>query len=617
MSDRSAVQAHPFSRARDPWAWLCLLAPLPLFLRSLGAPFGEPVADDYDFLHHALFRPGSWLDGGGGLFYWRPLARQAWYGVAGGAMLTHPAAVALVQALMMSLAALLLYRALRVRWPAPWAAFAASFPFLMESARQLFATPTNMQDLGAVLCVAAALHEASRGRLPTALVALAASLLCKEMAVVAAPLLAWFAPMRARSGRIQWTAAALAVVAAWGALYAVAAKRAGLLFARDLVSDPAVLGTPWPARYTWSLAQSAGDALGVSGLPDAVRPAAVAAALGLLALSAGVLVRSARARSRLLCHWPWAAGGLAWFLGATALLADVHPEWRSYRSTFGLMGLGVACGVVLGSAHGGLLATLTALKLATLAVSTAPPATVGVLPEARAASVTYPELVRTQRFARLTRRALLEAHPSVPRGSRFGRHLIPRVAMYGFAGDRALHVWYRDTTLRWLPFGDFLADTAATPVTIVEYQQVAARQVALVSPDAMRALLRGAGRITRLEWPAALDDLDRADSLQGDRGAGAFLGIVADRRSLALAALGENARAEREARAAIRLWPEATEARYVLARLWAGAGRFDAAVAQLDTLLAISPTDSGASRLRRQIHEVASGRLGVAANPRE
>ena len=165
--------------------------------------------------------------------------------------------------------------------------------------------------------------------------------------------------------------------------------------------------------------------------------------------------------------------------------------------------------------------------------------------------------------------------------------------------------------MRWLPFGEYLADTAARPVTIVVYQQGAARPVALVSPDAMRAVLLGADRITRHEWARALADLDRADSLQRDRGAGAFLGIAADRRALVLAALGQRARAEREARNAIRLWPPSVDARYVLARLWAGAGRFDAAVAQLDTLLAIAPADSGAARLRRQIHEVAAQRLGV------
>src|SRR5205823_3426776 len=64
----------------DRWAWVCLLVAVPSLLASLGGPLGEPVADDYDFLHHAAFAGrGRWLDGGGSLFYWRPLARQLYY----------------------------------------------------------------------------------------------------------------------------------------------------------------------------------------------------------------------------------------------------------------------------------------------------------------------------------------------------------------------------------------------------------------------------------------------------------------------------------------------------------------------------------------------------------
>src|SRR6266516_4442084 len=62
---------------RDPWAWASALAVLPLVLHSWGAPLGEPVADDFDCLHRALFVRGLPLfDGYGSAFYWRPLSRQ-------------------------------------------------------------------------------------------------------------------------------------------------------------------------------------------------------------------------------------------------------------------------------------------------------------------------------------------------------------------------------------------------------------------------------------------------------------------------------------------------------------------------------------------------------------
>jgi len=51
---------------RDPWVYAALAPLLLLVVRSLGTPFGEPVADDFDHLHHALFsRDHSWLGGGG------------------------------------------------------------------------------------------------------------------------------------------------------------------------------------------------------------------------------------------------------------------------------------------------------------------------------------------------------------------------------------------------------------------------------------------------------------------------------------------------------------------------------------------------------------------------
>jgi len=592
-----------------------LLAPLPLLLHSLGAPLGEPVADDYDFLYHARFHANQWLDGGGSLFYWRPLARQAYYGLLGTMMLQHPAVVALLQALMVSLAAVLLYRTLRVRWPAPWAAAAAVFPFIMESARQLIATPTNMQDLGAVLLTAAALHEASRRRLPTALAALLGSLMCKEMAVVAAPLLALLAPVRTRGERIRWAVAALVVVAAWGTVYLTAANGAGLLFARDLFTEPEVLATPWWVRYAWALDHTTADALSLSGVPAPMRLAVLVAALGIVVIALAAMVARPEVRARAIDQWPWIVGGLFWFLGVTATLADVYPEWRSYRSTFGLMGLGVALSALLGPVHRTLPAVLAGLKLAALALSPPPPLLVEAIPGARPTAVTYSELVRVQRFVGLTRRTLLDAYPSLPPGTRIGRHLVPRLAMYGFAGDRALQVWYRDTTVRWLPFGDFVNDTAARPATIVQYEPHAARQIALVSPAAMRTLIEAADDVAHARWPVALAALAKAEALQPDRGADAFFGIVADRRALTLAAQGHDAEAEREAHRALRLWSDAVDSRYVLARLWARAGQFEAATRQLDTLLMAAPEDSSAAFLRRQIIAEITRRAGPEGRP--
>src|SRR5262245_395240 len=132
---------------RDPWAWVCVIAVIPVLAHSWNALLGEPVADDYDFLHHALLDPhGSLFDGGGALIYWRPLSRQLYYGLFGPLMLSHPRILAAFHTGLLVAAALLLYRALRPRWDGPSAALAATFPLFSEGTRVLLMWPAAFQD---------------------------------------------------------------------------------------------------------------------------------------------------------------------------------------------------------------------------------------------------------------------------------------------------------------------------------------------------------------------------------------------------------------------------------------------------------------------------------------
>ena len=603
--------------ARVPWAWLCLLAPLALLVHSLGAPLGQAVAEDFDFLHRALFSRLDLLDGGGSTAFWRPLSHQLYYVTLAPLILDHPGLVATLHLVLLGLSAVLIYRAFRHAWPPAWAAIIATFPLLSESTRTLIAWPSHFVDLGVWLFTALLLHETAARRLWSAMAALLAALLCKEVAVVAAALVPWMPGIGPsdRRERVRWAAAMGLLAIAWGAAYWAVRQSAGLHLPHGLETAAATVGTPLPLRVAWAAWNSLRACM---SLPAAHTlrdlPLGVASA-GLLALA--LWLASSRARrggvtpdTRALAVW-----GLAWFVLASATMAPVFPYWMPNRSGYGSLGLAVLAVALLGAAHRSLPGALVALRLAAFAFSPPPPETVAALPPQNGAFLDFERLVRLQRFVRATHEELFRAHPVLPHDARIGRHLVPRLAMYGFGEDLALQVWYRDTTVRWLPFGDFLADTAARPVTIVEFQQGAARQVALVNPEAMRTLLRGADRITHNAWAEALPALARADSLQADRGAGAFLGIVGDRRALALAALGRDAEAIHDARRAVRLWPEAVDSRYVLARLWARAGRLEAATLQLDTLLAIAPADSGAAQLRRQIQAFAGQPLGASGEP--
>ena len=87
-----APAGEPPPLLRDPWAWVALGVVLLLIVRSWGAPFGEPVADDFDHLHHVLFsHDRSWWGGGGSSSFWRPLAYQGYYGALAGVILDRVA----------------------------------------------------------------------------------------------------------------------------------------------------------------------------------------------------------------------------------------------------------------------------------------------------------------------------------------------------------------------------------------------------------------------------------------------------------------------------------------------------------------------------------------------
>src|SRR5262249_55175805 len=127
---------------RDPWAWAAVAPVVLLIWRAWGAPLGEPFADDFDFLHHAMFGGAMrWLDGGGATVYWRPLSRQLYFDLLGPLTLTHPRMVAGLHAMVLVLVAALVYRALRVRWGGAWSAAAASFALIAEANRSLLLWP--------------------------------------------------------------------------------------------------------------------------------------------------------------------------------------------------------------------------------------------------------------------------------------------------------------------------------------------------------------------------------------------------------------------------------------------------------------------------------------------
>lgn len=587
---------------RDGWAWGSLVVLIPLGLHTLGVPLGEPVADDFDHLHYALFAPRpSWLDGGGSGSFWRPLAYQGYFGLFARAFLASRLWVVLLHLSLLAAAVLLCYRTARRFMPGPWAAVAASFPLLSESARALIAVPVHFVDVGLILFSALALHEAAAGRLATSLAALAAAFGCKETALATALLLPWLAPAMPGpplNTRLRWLAGAAAVTLAWALLYLWVRQHQGLALPRGLESGLSTLPATAFERARWAIV---GTARALFSLPLVRSPRDVPAAAALALLigaAAACFARSADARARFARVTPIVIAGTLWCAAATAPLVAVYPIWSPQRVVYGGIGAGVALAATLGAAHPALPAALVAIRLALFVLAPAPPSRVTNLPPERGAFVDFERLTRVQRLAAETRAALTARYRTLPHGARVGFFSPPIMTTYAFGESRALQVWYRDTTLRWLRYDEMVRHPEQELAAVVTFQPDADPQVLLLDPGSFRHYLVAGAMVRHEAWQAALDELALADSAAIDPRVRGYLGRIAGRRAFCWLGLGRPLEAEREARRGIALWPDVSEARYTLASIMGLSGRRGGAKAQLDTLLSFEPNDASARALR-------------------
>jgi hypothetical protein len=584
---------------RDPWAWASVLAVAPLALATRGAPRGEAVAEDFDFLRRALLEPGlNLLDGGGSNAFWRPVSHQLYYEAFGSLITRHPEAIAAIHVALLALGSLLLYRAFRRVWPGSLAAAAAGFPLMAESTRTLILWPSHFVDLGAFVFVALALHEAAFRRTWTACVSLAAALLCKELALVAALLLP-FAPSGPGArpgGRTRMLMAVAAVIAAWAIAYAWVRQHAGLELPHGLERDPALLATAPLARVGWAVWNS----LRATWSLPFERTHLVTAALTALALAgaAAAILAQPAARQRWRRIRGAVVWGSAWAVLSWAALASIFPLWAPNRSQLGSVGFGVAAVGMAHAVHPWLPALVTGARLALLAV--APGAPPGITPEPadRGAFLDYAKLVRLQRLMRASRLALHERFPSLPPGSVLGAHGLPLATEYAFGGAHAVEVWYRDTTLAWVSFDEFGARREVPVRAFLSYQPRHVPQVVLLDGPAVREALAGVDALRDGRWGDALASLRRAEAAQGDTAARVFRGDLAGRRAYCQVWLGAWEDAEREASFALAAASEDIGAHYVISLVHARRRDWVATRAEIDSVLARDPTHADALRLR-------------------
>jgi tetratricopeptide (TPR) repeat protein len=607
---------------RDPWAWASALAVLPLALAMRGAPWGEPVAEDFDFLRRALFHgTGSLLDGGGSQAFWRPVPFQLYYAAFGRLILGAPGVVTVIHLGLLALGALMLYRALRPSWSGPLACAAATFTLLAEGTRTIAGWSAQFVDVAVFVASALALHEASRRRWASSLAALLVALLSKEVAVVTGLLLP-FVPAAARGGvrpagrsgeRARFAAGCAAVLLGWGLASLAVRRAAHLELPRHLLESPEAARTGWPARVAWAFD---GSVRAAASLPRiAVGEDTFAAWCCALLLGAAGLVFAlhAPARQRLRRAAPWAVWGLAWFALATSTLAPLFPAWQSNRAHFGGVGLGVGATAVLGAAHPALAGAFVAGRLILLERA---PRAVRVVTDSLAetgAFMDWAHLTRLQRFLRATRRTLAARYPTLPHGAVVVQENLPHQLEYALGGDRALQAWYRDPSLRWMRFDAFRASPETPVTTIVQGEGGRVPEVALVEPEAVRLLFAARPFFQAERYEVGLSVLDRADSVQRDTNAIKYRVTSGAWRAYAWAETGRDSAAVVLARAVLAMDPLHLLANQVLALGLAHLERLDEALRALETIERLAPGDPTAVALRAGIE--ARLRAGVSPRP--
>ena len=600
--------APPRPMLGDPFAWLSALAVLIVVARAWGAPLGEPVAEDFDFLQRALFGPFNLLDGGGSTAFWRPIPHQLYYLTLGRIMIAAPGVVAAIHAVLLGAASLLLYRAFRTGRSGLWAAVVATAPLFAESTRTLVTWPSHFVDLGLWLFVALAAHETAARRLPTALAALFAALLCKEVAVIAAlllPLMPGIGPRDDRT-RLRWSAAFAITAAAWAALYLAVRSHAHLQMPHHM--ETSMLTASWFERLGWALANSLRAIVSLP-LMESTRDRYVGTLLTLMLLVwAAVALRDARSRARWRGAVPWAMWGFAWFLGASATLTTVFPYWMPNRSAFGSLGLVALAAELASIAHPLFLAGLVAVRLFAFSVAPGPPPRITNVPAATGAFMDFEQLTRLQRLMRDSRTALAGHTPVATPGMRVGAHFMPRRAQYAFGGHHALRAWYRDPGLDWVPFARVRAHPDSALAAIVEFEPDGTPQAAIVEPGAMRAYLAALDHIRASEWAAAESLLVIGERAQKDENARVFRAMVLGDRARAMLGEGRIEDAEHEAQKARTLFERDISAHYVLGATAFLRGDILEAAGHVDSVLKWSPGDAAALKLREGVIEAARRR---------
>ena len=578
------------------WLMALPLSFLVLLWTSRNAPLGTAVCDDYAFLYRLTFhRPPDWFDSMGAAFYWRPLSRQLYFTLVGPWMLQFPWVAAAVNATLLLAIAFLLHRIARHFVSVPVATAVAVFPLLSEPARVLLGWPSGAQHLLSAAAVLLAMHEVLSGRLMTAALAALGGLLSHESAVLVLPMLPLVTWMRTRRLDTTGRAAAITatVAAAWGIGYALALRHGVRLPAS---SDMHSLAHQLPSLYGHAVIA----ALNLEDISSRSRLLLMCGYMGIV-MAAVVLLATRSSRLQFAQLGPALFAADIWFALGLLPLVMLLPDWNAWRAWIPTLGFAVGTTALLGLVSPWLAAGWVTLKLVALLVSPTAGIAVSNLPPTSASHDSFAQIARLQRLASATRRVLLQHDPAFPRHASVCFVRTPFLAEYGLAGDNAIRVWYRDSTLEVQGIGEDpgLVRPFAAGIEFLPGESEIAMPI---DADALWHFQLGLHAITQSDLRAA-DSLLVLTERDQERRKGTFLGAAIYKRGRIALLEGRLTAADSLNRVAesLGITPEdhwAFEAQLALRR-----GDRPAALAALQQLAEVAPDSPDAS-------EVAS-RLGL------
>lgn len=174
-----------------------------------------------------------------------------------------------------------------------------------------------------------------------------------------------------------------------------------------------------------------------------------------------------------------------WFILATLSLTAIFPLWQPNRSQIGALGAGVALAALLEALPAPAVA-LVLVRLALLALAPGPARSISSEPADSGAFMDFARLARLERFMHEARAALATL-PRPAHGATIVQANMPRALSYALGGERAVQVWYRDSTLRMVSSTAFRAQPLLRVAAVIQFQPGRTREIVLIDPLATRA----------------------------------------------------------------------------------------------------------------------------------